>query len=142
MFKWNFLYSGCAHCLLYFHQAPLKSVWLCLLYSPIKYLYALIRSPLLYNPSSLTLCSYMPHAPRCGPSSVPTPLLYTGKPSTPDVCTDQHSLGCCWPPLLRGHYWLMVSSSASTLRSFRKAAFQTSLCLWRCIGFISASLLP
>lgn len=28
MFKWNFLYSVYAHCLLYFYWAPLKRVWL------------------------------------------------------------------------------------------------------------------
>lgn len=44
--------------------------------SPMRCLYALIRSPLLYNPSSRTLCSPKTSAPRCSPSSMPTPLSY------------------------------------------------------------------
>lgn len=33
LFKWNFLCSVCAHCLLYFYWASLNRVWLCLPYS-------------------------------------------------------------------------------------------------------------
>lgn len=56
--------------------------------SPMKCLQALIRSPLLYNPSSLILCSHVTNAPRCGPPSMPTALLYWEA---------QHAR-CAWTP--------------------------------------------
>lgn len=67
--------------------------------SPMKCLQALIRSPLLYSPSSLILCSHVTNAPRCGPPSMPTALLYWEAQHARCACTPpaQDALGflCC-----------------------------------------------
>lgn len=72
--------------------------------SPMKCFYALIKSLLLYNPSSLTLCSHITNAPRRGPPSMPTRLLHWEAQQS-QVCTHSPSPQCCWPSLLQGHDW-------------------------------------
>ena len=45
IFKWISWVSVCARCLSSCNWAPLRRAWLPLLYSPIRYLYTLIRPP-------------------------------------------------------------------------------------------------
>lgn len=108
--------------------------------SPMRCLYALIRSPLLYNPSSFTLCSHKTNAPRCSSSSMPTPLIL-GSPAC-QVCTHpaQGAVGLLCFEVTAGS-WSMHPPGPPGL-FLKLFSRHSALSLQRCMGLVSASLLP